>query len=221
MTGKTHRLLLRKELRLALQPATIVFELLSLMILIPDYPYLVTFFYATLGIFFICVFGRENHDVVYTALLPVDRASIVRARFTLCIGVEVAMLGTSAIFAPLRPALGLLTNSAGLVPNMAFFGFACFLLGIFNITYFPAYYRNTRKVGLPYTAGAVVYALGMVAVTAAAMIPGSPVNALDGYAQDSLTARAWTLGAGAVLYIVLTWAAMRVSIRRFQLEDIG
>ena len=57
--------LLYKEWRLAMHPTALLFLGLSLMLLIPNYPYYVTFFYTTLGIFFICVNGRENRDITY------------------------------------------------------------------------------------------------------------------------------------------------------------
>ena len=55
--------LLQKELRLAMHPASVGFLLLSALLLIPNYPYYVTFFYTSLGVFFICLGGRENKDV--------------------------------------------------------------------------------------------------------------------------------------------------------------
>ena len=55
--------LLLKEWRLALHPAALLFLCLSSMLLIPSYPYFVIFFYTCLGLFFICLSGRENKDI--------------------------------------------------------------------------------------------------------------------------------------------------------------
>ena len=55
--------LLRKELRLAVHPTSWIFLGLSLMLLIPSYPYYVAFFYTGLGIFFTCLSARENQDI--------------------------------------------------------------------------------------------------------------------------------------------------------------
>lgn len=190
------------------------------MMLIPDYPYLITFFYATLGIFFICMFGRENHDIEYTALLPVGRRAIVQARFALCVGTELALMALSAVFAGIRPALGLMHNAAGMVPNAAMFGLAAALLGAFNIVFFPMYYKNTRKVGVPYTAGAIVYSLGMIAAMAATMAPGSPLRILDGYTPAAAGLRGAVFLCGAGVFAALTWLAFRISVRRFEQNDI-
>ena len=72
--------LLKKELRLCLHPTAPLFLLLCAMILIPNYPYTVSFFYMTLGVFFICLTGRETHDAAFTAALPVSRADVFRRK---------------------------------------------------------------------------------------------------------------------------------------------
>lgn len=218
--NQVRRTLLGKELRLALQPPAVIFMAMALMLLIPEYPYLITFFYTTLSVFFICIFGRENHDVEYTALLPVDRRSIVRARFDLCVGLELIMLAISALVAAARPAMGLLTNAAGMVPNAAFFGFAFLLLGIFNVIFFPLYYKNTKKIGVPYTIAAVAYSVGMIAIMVGTMIPGSPLAGLDGYDPADAGARTAMLLIGAGIFALLTWLAYAASVRRFEKEDI-
>ena len=47
--------LVYKEFRLAAHPTNYVFLSFAFMLLIPNYPYLVSFFYTTLGIFFMCL----------------------------------------------------------------------------------------------------------------------------------------------------------------------
>ena len=79
--------LLYKEFKLALHPAAVLFLLLSSMMLIPNYPMYVLFFYNTLGIFFICLSGRENHDFAYSLSLPIRkraRAHCVRRYIAAC-----------------------------------------------------------------------------------------------------------------------------------------
>ena len=45
--------LIKKEFKLALHPTVPLFWLLSAMLIIPNYPYYVAFFYTTLGLFFV------------------------------------------------------------------------------------------------------------------------------------------------------------------------
>ena len=50
--------LLQKELALTLHPTSVLFLALSALLLVPGYPYYITFFYTGLGIFFTCLNGR-------------------------------------------------------------------------------------------------------------------------------------------------------------------
>ena len=69
-----------KDLRLAAHPMMYVFALFGVMLIIPNYPYTVVFFYGLLGIFFTFLNGSENKDVDYCAVLPVTKRDQVRAR---------------------------------------------------------------------------------------------------------------------------------------------
>ena len=74
--------LMKKELKLAMHPTAPMFLALSAMLLIPNYPYYVIFFYTSLAVFFICLTGRENHDIFFTMLLPVSKKDVVKADFS-------------------------------------------------------------------------------------------------------------------------------------------
>ena len=139
--------LLSKELRLAMHPTSLIFLGLSAMILIPNYPYLVTFFYTGLGVFFTCLSGRENHDIAYSVALPVRKSDVVKARFLFVVAVELVQAAFVVPFALLRASMPLPGNLVGMDANVAFFGFAFMLLGIFNAVFFGIYYRDVRKVG--------------------------------------------------------------------------
>ena len=88
-----------KDLRLAAHPMMYVFALFGVMLIIPNYPYTVVFFYGLLGIFFTFLNGRENKDVYYCAVLPVTKRDQVRARAWLVVAVELAELVIAIPFA--------------------------------------------------------------------------------------------------------------------------
>ena len=88
-----------KDLRLAAHPMMYVFALFGVMLIIPNYPYTVVFFYGLLGIFFTFLNGRENKDVYYCAVLPVTKRDQVRARAWLVVAVELAELVIAVPFA--------------------------------------------------------------------------------------------------------------------------
>ena len=81
--------LFKKEWKLVMMPVPLLFLLLSGLVLIPNYPYYVTFFYTTLGIFLMMQSARENRDLYYMALLPITKREMVKARFSLVLTIEV------------------------------------------------------------------------------------------------------------------------------------
>ena len=72
--------LIYKELRLTVHPTMWLFLLLTAMLLIPSYPYYVAFFYMCLAAYFTFLSAREERDVYFTAMLPVTKADMVKAR---------------------------------------------------------------------------------------------------------------------------------------------
>ena len=69
-----------KEWRLSMSPVPLLFLLLSALVLVPSYPYYVTFFYNALGIFLMLQAARENRDVYYMALLPLTKRDLALRR---------------------------------------------------------------------------------------------------------------------------------------------
>ena len=137
--------LMRKELLLAMHPASMLFLLLSAMLLIPNYPYYVICFYTCLGTFFICLTGRENRDIEFTALLPVRKTDLVRARVFTVMLMQLAQLVIAVPFAVFSSRVSA-ENLVGMDANTAFFGFALVLYGVFNLVFFRNYYRAPGMV---------------------------------------------------------------------------
>ena len=111
--------LLYKQLRLVCHPMTPVFCLFGFMVIIPNYPYTVIFFYVMLGLFFTFLNMREQKDLYYTALLPVPKRDAVKAGclFTALIELlSLAVLVPCALLAVrLQPGKD---NLVGLDPNL-------------------------------------------------------------------------------------------------------
>ena len=95
--------LLNKELKLVLHPTNILFIPLAFMLFIPNYPYLVIMFYTCLGVFFMCQFGRENNDVFFTMMLPVEKRKTVLARIISVSLLELLEIAVCVPIAFLRP----------------------------------------------------------------------------------------------------------------------
>lgn len=132
-----------KDLRLAAHPMMYVFALFGAMLIIPNYPYTVVFFYGLLGIFFTFLNGRENKDVYYCAVLPVTKRDQVRARAWLVVAVELAELVIAVPFAFLSAHINPNgTNLAGIDANVALFGSVLLIYGVFNVVFLPVFYKT-------------------------------------------------------------------------------
>ena len=105
----------------AIHPTGYIFLLFGVMLLIPNYPYLVAFFYQTLAIFFTFMNGNTTNDIFFTALLPVRKRDVVKARLGTVIGLEVLQMLIAVPFAILRSQISPTENLAGLDAGLALF----------------------------------------------------------------------------------------------------
>jgi hypothetical protein len=98
-------------------------------------------------------------------------------------------------------------------PNIAFFGFAFVMYAIFNIVFFPMFYKTAYKVGIPTiiaNAAAILFATGVE--FAVLYIPALKV--LDG--MGNVAAQLWILAGGIGLFVLFNIVAYVISARRFE-----
>lgn len=164
--------LTKKEFILSMHPTAIIFLALSMMLVIPNYPYYVTFFYTGLAVFFTSLNGRENNDIYYTLSLPVPKRSIVKARFSFVILLELIQMIIAIPFAIIRQNMPLPGNQVGMDANIAFFGLSFILLGLFNYVFFSIYYKDVTKVGKAFTFSSIaVFIYIIIAESCAHAVP--------------------------------------------------
>ena len=212
--------LLYKELRLVAHPATILFLALSAMLLIPNYPYYVIFFYTGLGIFFCCLSGRENHDIFYTMSMPVRKLDLVRGRFLFVFLLELTQILAAIPFAAIRQKLPMPGNLVGMDANIAFFGLSLGMLGVFNLVFFGKYYRRPDKVGMAFCMASIAVAAYMILAEVCAHAVPFVRDRLDTPDTMFLAEKCWTLLAGAAVYAGLTLVACRRAVRVFETLDL-
>lgn len=212
------RALLNKELRLAMHPAALMFLALSAMLLIPSYPYCVVFFYTGLGIFFICLNGRETNDIGYTLLLPVRKRDAVTARFLTALLLEGTQLLLAVPFALLRADFGT-PNEAGMDANAALFGCALALLGLFNFAFFRRYYRAPDKVGRAFFIASAEYFAGMLVLESLCFAVPFVRERLDTQDPAHLPERLAVLALGAAVFGLCTALAHKKAVRSFESLD--
>lgn len=213
------KMLLYKQFRLLCHPMAPVFCLFGAMVLIPNYPYSVTFFYVTLGLFFSFLNMREQKDLYYSALLPIRKRDSVKASLLFAAAIELLSLAVTALFCllscKLQPGKD---NAVGLDANVMLLAVGFMLYAVFNIVFFPSLYRTGYRVGGAFLKANVAMWPIILAVEAAVHIPAlSWLDDTDGAAN---LRQMPLLLAGAALYIGLTVWAYGCAAKRYEKVDL-
>ena len=212
--------LLRKEWKLVMMPVPLLFLLLSGLVLIPNYPYYVTFFYTTLGIFLMLQSARENRDLYYMALLPITKREMVKARFSLVLSVEGLQMLVCIPFLLLRASYGDLKNAVGIEANIAFLGLSLVLLGLFNRIFFPMHYKNAYDLGKPFVFSSAAMAVCIFVLEGLQHVLPYFSTVCDSYAPEDQLRQLPVLLGGAVIFALLTIRSYRLSVSRFEKADL-
>ena len=150
--------LVKKELSLCMHPTAFIFLSFAVLVFVPNYPYEVIFFFSCLSVFFCCMMARENGDIAFSCALPVKKEHIPLAKMLVVIGLQCAILllvgAMGAIKGAVLPAEQYV-NQAGISANLALVGNGAVLLGVFNLIFFPRYFKAPEKIGVPFVIGAV------------------------------------------------------------------
>lgn len=212
--------LLYKEFKLSLHPTSLIFFALSAMLLIPNYPYYVVFFYACLGVFFMCLQGRENHDISYSLLLPIEKKDIVKARISAVVLIELAQMIFAIPFMLIRGLFPIPGNQVGMDANWSLLGLSFIMLGLFNLIYFTYYYKHPQKVGTAFAWGSLGITLFMIVAESTAHAVPFVVNVLDGPNAEHTAVKLITLVVGLFVFSAMTYLAYKKSARSFETLDL-
>ena len=211
--------LLMKEWKLCMHPMGYFMLLCTALILVPGYPYGVSCFYMALAVYFICLTARENHDASYTLTLPVSRGDAVRGRILFCTALETADLLLMGGFILLKNAIGNMPNPAGLDAGLALIGEGMILFAMFNLIFFPIYYRDINKPGKAFVVGAIaMFAWIVLEIVATYTVPFFQL--LDTPDPRNMGDKAlFTLG-GLFLFLGGTAKSIQLSAKRFEETDL-
>jgi hypothetical protein len=213
--------LLMKEWKLCMHPMGYIMLLCAALILVPGYPYGVSCFYMGLAIFFICLTARENHDASFTLTLPVSRRDAVKARILFCTVLEVLDLLLMGVFILIKYAIGFTHNPAGLDAGLALIGDGMIIFAIFNMVFFPIYYKDINKPGKAFViAAAAVFAWIIFEIVATYTIPFFQY-VLDTEDPQNMSEKSLFTLAGLGLFLAGTARSIQISAKRFEKLDLN
>ena len=216
------RNLLVKECRLSAHILSYLFILFGFMALIPGYPITLGAFFVCLGLFQTFQAARENNDILFTALLPVAKTDVVRARYAFVVLIEMAAFALMAVLAVVRmTALAdapVYTSNAMMNANQVFLAWVLVIFALFNAIFVGGFFKTAYKFGRPFVTFIVVCMLVVVVAEALHFIPGLAwLNATDTMANGLM----WgILAAAAAAFALVTWLACRKSCADFEKIDL-
>ncbi len=212
--------LLKKEFLLALHPTFYIYLMFIFFVFIPNYPYEVIFFFISLSIFFICQQGRENKDLTFTCPLPVKKREVALARIVMCVILQVLQVVLLCLLIFIKSFIDAPVNQAGLEANIALVGVGLIILSIFNIIFFPMYFKNPNKIGKPFLLASIANFLFIFVIVALCF--ASPIFAtyIDTPDPIYIGYKLIVLGIGIVLYIALTILSAYLSMKNFEKVDL-
>jgi ABC-2 type transport system permease protein len=186
------------------------------LFLIPQWP----FFIALMYFFFISVptiFGTFNsqNDFVFAIMMPVNKNEIVKGKMSSLIIIELLHLLMGAIFTLIHLRMYGIDNYM-LDLNFAFFGISFVMFALFNLVFFPIYFKTAYNYGIPTIAANVVAAL--FAVTVELLVLFNPVfnNYLEGKSSEMKMLQFFILISGIVIFALLNFIAYKISAKRFE-----
>lgn len=208
--------LIKKELRLAVSPLSLIFILFALMTLLPGYPILMGAFFICLGIFQSYQVIRDNNDILYSALLPQKKRDVVTAKFLIAAMIELSGVAVMAVLTILR--MTVLKDFPPYVSNvmmpatLTFLGFALLIFGEFNFIFIRGFFKTSYYFGKPFIIFIIVSVL-TVGV-------GETLHHLPFVDYYGVLFQTVSLISGAALCFLLTFIAWRQSQHMFEKTDL-
>ena len=208
--------LLYKEFRLGITPLFYLSLLFCVLLLIPQWVFLLVPMYFLFTVVpNIFTIAKAQNDIVFSAMMPVRRSDIVKARITSIVILELAQILFMALFSAVHLMLYSTPNFL-MDTNATYIGCVFLMYGIFNIVFFPMFYKTAYKVGVPIIVGvAATVVFSILAEFIILAVP--PLRVLGG--RDHIGAQLAVMAGGIVLFGLLNLAAYRMSTKRF--ERIG
>lgn len=209
--------LVLKDLRLGVNPWFFVLPLFTgALMLVPGWLYfLVPFYFCcitvpnTLGGF------KSQNDLMFSAMMPVAKKDIVKARIAVIVILELMHLFVAMIFSLFTLRLYPHLTYYFFAPHLGFWGLCFMMLAIFNLVLLTMYYKTAYKYGAATTASnsaALIFA--GVAQWAGIAHPWMH-DMFYGSGVENTARQLLILIAGIAIFAAFTLIAYRIAVKRF------
>ena len=213
---------LRKELKLSASPIAFVFILFGFMFLLPGYPILCGVFFSTLGIFKSFEYAREANDTVFSAMLPIAKADIVKSRFCFVSLIEISaaliMIFSVIIRMTVYADSVLYRNNALMNANLFAIGAAFLIFGLFNWFFVGGYFKTGYKLGGPFLIYMIVAFLSIAVFETLHHIHG--LEMFNAFCTDNILLQIISMITGIIAWLLITVFSCSLSCAKFEIIDL-
>ena len=225
--------LLYKELSLCLPLQVPLFFLFAVMIMIPNYPYLVAGFFICNAIFYSFAQASADNDTLFSLLLPISKEQIVRGKMLFVICVQLLALvffaGVTVVNFFVHKNAG---NSAGVSASLTLLGEFLILFSVFNLSYIPKYYKTPHNAGRIFLVSTLAVFVYIFVAEGFMIAAGAAKDAVPFFSWINAnlntfptTATAWVCQAiffavCAVLYASLNIVCTKKAVKSFDMAEI-
>lgn len=214
--------ILIKEFKLSASILSYLFIAFGLMFFIPGYPVLCGVFFVTLGIFQSFQSARETNDILFSALLPFSKRSVVKGKYIFVCIIELCSLIVMSIAVILRMSVFLNTQvyRANALMNANFFalGIAFVIFALFNSVFVGGFFKTAYRFARPFVTYIILSFLIVGIAEALHHFPG--FENLNSFGTDNLPLQLILLAGGISFYCVVTFVSYKKSCERFEKIDL-
>ncbi|MBP5236039.1 MAG: ABC-2 transporter permease [Clostridia bacterium] len=211
-----------KEMRLSASVLSYILICSAFLALCPGYPILCSAFFTTLGIFHSFQNAREANDIVFSALLPVAKSTVVKGKYLFSVMIEAAAFLVMTILTLLRMTVlsevPVYRLNALMNANPFFLGMTLLIFGLFNLIFIGGFFKTAYVFSKPFLTYIIIAFLTLSIAEALHHFPG--LEALNAFGFDHIILQISLLLAGAILFILLTFVSYRKSCERFERIDL-
>lgn len=214
--------LLCKDFKLGISPFFYFLPVLTgALMLIPGWLYFIVLMYFC----FITVPNmfatyKVQNDLMLSIMMPVTKKDIVKSRMLSVISLELLHIMIAVFFAIINNNLYDSAKFIFLEPNIAFFGLIFIMFALFNIIFFPMFYKTAYKYGAPVIVSNAAIIIFASVVELLALFNPSINMYLRGSYASSVYLQVGILGGGVLIFIISAIIAYKISVKRFCKVDI-
>ena len=214
--------MLKKELKLSASALSYLFIAFALMTMIPGYPILMGAFFVCFGIFQSVQRCRENNDLVYSALLPVAKRDVVRAKYAFAVLIQACGFIIMLILTLLRMTVlsdsVLYRTNALMNANFVFLGFTLLVFGTFNLVFLGGFFKSAYYYGKPFVIFIIIFFLIVAFAEALHHFPG--LAAVNAFGFTEMPLQLIFLAGGMAAFCVMTVYSQNGAISNFEKIDL-